>query len=83
MGDLSRRVPGRARGELGLFQKHGVMPPAFMGEVIGKAHPHDATANDHHAGMGGKGFLGHDHFLADRVAIFLDRLGEHMYHRQS
>ena len=36
VGDLSGRMPGRAGGELGLFQQHHVRP-ALMGQVVGQA----------------------------------------------
>ena len=83
MGDLPRRMPGAARGEFGLLQQDRVRAPAFMPEVIGQPDPHHAAADDDHAGVGGKLFLGHrgescrlDHFS-------MDRLIAHLYHRQS
>jgi hypothetical protein len=36
MGDLPRRVPGGAGGQLGLFQQHDLGAPALMGEMIGQ-----------------------------------------------
>ena len=45
VGDLTRRVPGGTGGQFRLFQKHDIAP-AFVGEVIGKAAPHDAAANN-------------------------------------
>ncbi len=71
MGDLPRRVPGAARGQFGLFQQHHLRPPAFVRQVIGQTHPHDATADDDHTGVAGKGFVGHRAvFLTLRVVIF-------------
>jgi hypothetical protein len=53
MGDLPRRVPGRAGGQLGLFQQHDVAP-ALMGEMIGEPAAHDAAADDDDARVVGK-----------------------------
>jgi hypothetical protein len=81
MGDLPRRVPGRAAGQFGLFQQHDVRSPALMGEVIGEPDPHDSAADDDDAGVAGKNF-GHGLILF-RVSKLLDRLKAQMYHRQS
>ena len=47
MGDLPRRVPCGAAGEFSFFQQNGVVAPAFVAEVVGKAHTHDAAPDDH------------------------------------
>jgi hypothetical protein len=52
-----------------------------MGEVIGKADPHDATANDDHAGVGGK--LGHGKRLLGSLKLCSTGIKTQIYHRQS
>jgi hypothetical protein len=58
-------------------------PPALMRQVIGQADPHDAAADDDHAGVAGKLLSDMVASFAFRVAKLLDRLSEHVYHRQS
>jgi hypothetical protein len=47
VGDQTRRVPGRTRGELALLHQHDVRP-AFLGQVIEQAGPHGPAADHHH-----------------------------------
>src|SRR6056297_2251853 len=70
MGDLPRRVPGRAAGQLRLFQQNHLWPPPLMRQVIGQAHPHDAAANNDHAGVGGKTLVGHVENSCELSRIF-------------
>jgi hypothetical protein len=51
MRALAGRMPGRARGQLALFDQHHVAPALFA-QVVGKTYPHDAAADDHHLCMG-------------------------------
>ncbi len=52
--DQPRRVPCRARGDPLAFQKHHIRPTQF-GEVIGNRTADHAAADDHDAGVCGKG----------------------------
>ena len=81
MGDLACRVPCAAGRQFGLFQQHSVVAPAFVAQMIGKAHAHDAAADDDHACSRWKLIRHSCPLSASRFS--LDRLSEQKYHRQS
>ena len=45
VGALPRRMPGRARGQLILFDEHAISPAKF-GQMIEQTRPHNPAADD-------------------------------------
>ena len=80
MGDLARSVPSAARRQLRFFQQNRVAPPAFMSEMIGKTHAHDAAADDDNARVSWK-VVRHGG-IPVRDAFSLDTISEQKYRRQ-
>ena len=50
MRALTRRVPGRARGQLALLDQDDIRP-ALQRQVIQQANAHNATTDNNHSGM--------------------------------
>ncbi len=56
--DPSGRMPGRAAGQFGLFQEHGVLAPALAAKIVREAAAHDA-ADDDDSGVAWRVWHGH------------------------
>lgn len=63
MRDLPGGTPCAARGQFGFFQQNDIFASTFMRQMVGEAHTHHATADDHQVGVGWKAVLGHGRFL--------------------
>ena len=59
LADETGGVPGRAVGELVLFEQHDI-GLAHRGQVVGDAAPDDPATDDHDPGLRRHGVVGHD-----------------------
>ena len=64
--------------------RDGLRPPAFAGEMVGEARPHDSAADDDGAGVAGKILIAHARpLIRSRRGESCGTFAEHPCHCQA